>query len=172
MGINEGAFGPASLKPHRYHFAMRRKDPGLLSRFRSRCARPRAPCVRDGDLIPFSMTTAYFNQDRCIPLPEMRPPAHRCGCATHGQVWASSRPPTHLYGFDATGWWVWASIFCSGSACGQDEGTFGSASLKPDRNLLQSGARILVCCLGTGSGTVCTALVPLALETATWSRSQ
>ena len=58
-------------------------------------------------------------------------------------------------------------VFVLGNACGQDEGTFGSDSLKPDRNHAQSGARILVCCLGTGSGAVCTVLVPLALETAT-----
>ena len=59
-GQDESTFGSASLKPDRNPFAIRRKDPGLLprNRFRSCVHSFRAPCVRDGDLIPFSMTMA------------------------------------------------------------------------------------------------------------------
>ena len=57
-GQDESTFGSASLKRERNHFALPRKDPGLLPRHRFRsCVHSfRAPYVRDGDLIPFSMT--------------------------------------------------------------------------------------------------------------------
>ena len=45
---------------------------GVGIRPRSRATSP-APLLRDGDLIPFSMTIAFLAScvDRCIPRPEM-----------------------------------------------------------------------------------------------------
>ena len=55
LGQSEGAFGPATLKPDRNLFAIRRMSSGPLCGLRCSCASPR-PMRRDGDLIPFSMT--------------------------------------------------------------------------------------------------------------------
>ena len=49
---------------------------------------PRQPLLRDGDLIPFSMTHALLasDADRCIPRPGKCATAFRCGSATGGWV--------------------------------------------------------------------------------------